>query len=437
MQIILVLIFGLLLRLISINQSLWLDEATTAMVAGFSLTDFFTKFMPADFHPPLYYLIIHYWSFVFGTSEIAIRTPSVIFGLLTIYVTYLIAKQFKNDSKHKITWPIVPALFLATSGLHIYYSQEARMYSFATFLVTLIIYLFILKKWSWLSLSFVLLFLTDYLSMIIVPVLFAYQYLNNKKVLTKLVYSLIPVAVTFILWWPTLNSQLSAGFALKETSSAWWNALGPVTFKNVALIPTKFLIGRVSFENKLLYGIVMIIISTIFIYIIGKAKNKLAWYWFAGSLVVGILLSIYVPTLTYFRYLFILPAFYLLLSETKSKLFIAFVVLINLLSSYFYLTWTKFQRENWRELPNVIKNDIIVYPNYTQREALIYYGLNGQVILPNEIDTNIHKTVWLSRYVVNIADPTDSTRQKLEELGYNWNEEVNLNGVIFWKYIKQ
>lgn len=433
----LVLFLGLLLRLISLNQSLWLDEATTALVAGFSISDFFTKFMPADFHPPLYYLIIHYWSLVFGTSEIAIRTPSVIFGLLTIYFTYLIAKQFKNNTKHKIAWPVVSALFLATSGLHIYYSQEARMYSLATFLVVLIIYLFILKKWGWLSLSFVLLFLTDYLAMIIVPVLFVYQYFNDRKNFRNLFTSIVPFWTTFALWWPTLNNQLSAGFALKETSLAWWNALGPVTFKNVALIPTKFLIGRVSFENKILYGVVMITISAIFIYVIGKAKNKLVWYLFAGSLIIGILLSIYIPTLTYFRYLFILPAFYLLLSETRSKLFVAFVVLINLLSSYFYLTWPKFQRENWRQLPNVIKNDIIVYPNYSQREALIYYGLNDQVITPSEIDTNTHKTLWLSRYVVSIADPTDSTRQKLEKLGYNWNEEVNLNGVIFWKYIKQ
>ena len=437
MNILIVLTAGLLLRLISINQSLWLDEATTAIVAGFSLTDFFAKFMPADFHPPLYYLVIHYWSLLFGTSEIAIRIPSVIFGLLTIYITYLIAKQFKSDNKSKIIWPIVPALFLATSGLHIYYSQEARMYSLATFLVTLIIYLFILKKWSWLSLSFVLLFLTDYLAMIIIPVLFAYTYFNDKKFFKKLVYSAIPVFATFLLWWPTLNKQLSAGFALKETSSAWWNALGPVTFKNVALIPTKFLIGRVSFENKLLYGIIMIVISTIFIYVIGRAKNKLVWYWFAGSLVFGILLSVYVPTLTYFRYLFILPAFYLLLSETGSKLFIYFVLLINLLSSYFYLSWPKFQRENWRQLSSMVKNNPIVYSNFSQREALIYYGLNDQVILPSEINTNIHKTVWLSRYVVNIADPNDSARQKVEELGYNWNEEINLNGVIFWKYIKQ
>lgn len=432
----LVLFFSLILRLISLNQSLWLDEATTALTSKMSLDYFFNNFMQGDFHPPLYYLVVSLWTLLFGYSEISLRLPSVIFAVLTVYMTYLIAKESQKQNLGNITWPIVPALFLATSGLHIYYSQEARMYSMAAFLVSLIIYQFMKKWWFLMSISLVLLFLTDYLSMIVVPVIFLYHFVHDKVNFRKLAITIVPVWTAFLVWWPTFQQQLFAGLALKETSSAWWNALGPVTFKNVALIPTKFLIGRVSFENKLLYAVIIIIISVIFMYVIGKAKNKLVWYWFAGSITIGIILSIYIPTLTYFRYLFILPAFYLLFSETKSKVLIAFVVLINLLSSYYYLAWPKFQRENWRELVNVINNDIIVYPNYSQREALIYYGLNDQVITVDKIDTYTHKTIWLSRYVINIADPTDSARKKLEELGYNWVEEINLNGVIFWKYTK-
>src|SRR3990167_4933057 len=136
-----VLILGIILRLISINQSLWLDEATTAIASQLSLSDFFTHFISKDFHPPLYYLIIHYWSSIFGISEIALRIPSVIFGISTIYIVYLVAREIK------IKWPIIPALFLATSGLHIYYSQEARMYSMAAFLVSLSVYLFLRQKW--------------------------------------------------------------------------------------------------------------------------------------------------------------------------------------------------------------------------------------------------------------------------------------------------
>ncbi|EKE12574.1 MAG: hypothetical protein ACD_13C00166G0001, partial [uncultured bacterium] len=86
-----VLILAVILRLVSLNQSLWLDEATSANVAVMSLPDFFNKFIPADFHPPLYYLFLMGWSRVFGISEISLRIPSVIFGVATVYFVYLIA----------------------------------------------------------------------------------------------------------------------------------------------------------------------------------------------------------------------------------------------------------------------------------------------------------------------------------------------------------
>jgi len=120
----LVLFFGLILRLISLNQSLWLDEATTALVSQMSLTDFFTKFMPNDFHPPLYYLFMKLWTNFFGYSEIVLRMPSVLFSLATGYVVYLIGGAWA-------------AVFFLFNPLIVYYSQEARMYMMGAFFVTL------------------------------------------------------------------------------------------------------------------------------------------------------------------------------------------------------------------------------------------------------------------------------------------------------------
>lgn len=418
----LVLFFGLIIRLISLNQSLWLDEATTALVAKMPLLDFFAKFMPADFHPPLYYLVVSLWSLVFGNSEISLRMPSVIFGVLTVYTTYLIAKELKQK------WPLVPALFLATSGLHIYYSQEARMYALVTLLVSYLVYSYIKKNWILFSILLPLIFLTDYVSLIILPVLFLYS--RSKKI----IYFCLPLIITFLAWLPFLSKQLVAGMSIRE--SAWWNILGTVTIKNVALIPTKFMIGRVSFDNKLIYALIITIISIIFIYIIGKAKNKLNWYWFGLSLVFGIFLSFFIPTLTYFRYLFILPAFYLLLAESKSKLFIIIILGINLLSSGFYLFNSRFQREDWKGVAKIIGNEKIVFPANSQKEALIYYEKDNQVISKEELSSN-DMQIWLSRYVWEIFDPTDLTRYKIEDLGYKKMGEYNFNGVELWKYTKQ
>jgi uncharacterized membrane protein len=425
----LTLFLGLVLRLISINQSLWLDEATTALVSQMSLVDFFTKFMPGDFHPPFYYLVISLWSQVFGNSEITLRIPSVMFGGLTVYMVYLIAKEIK------ILYPLTPALFLATSGLHIYYSQEARMYSMATFLVCLIIYLYIKKKWFYFSVATAILFLTDYLSLLILSGLIIFTYFNDYKNLKKLFLSLIPLIIAFLLWLPIFTSQVSKGVALKETSSVWWNVLGPVTFKNIALIPTKFITGRVEIDNKIIYGIVIIAISFLFAYIIGRAKNKLVWSCFLSSIILGIVFSFFIPTLSYFRYLFVLPAFYLLLSETKSKAFVVLVLIINIFFTSKYLFEEKNHRENWREIANRVGSEKIVFPAMSQKEALIYYGKEKQIIRKEEVEMR-DKTIWLSRYVWNVFDSSDSTRRYIENLGYNWTEELNMNGVVFWKYTK-
>ena len=429
-----ILIFAFLLRLISLNQSLWLDEATTALVAKMPIYDFFTKFMPADFHPPLYYLVIRGWWLVVSGSEIALRLPSVVFGLLTIYFVYLIAKEIK------LKYPLVPALFLATSGLHVYYSQEARMYAMATWLVSYLVFSYIKKKWVIFALLLPAIFLTDYVSLLILPVLFMFTFFNDRKQslplrgknIKQFMISCIPFAITFIVWLPFLSKQLVAGMSIKD--SAWWNILGPVTLKNVALIPTKFMIGRVGFENKIIYGIVMSIISVFFAYIIGRAKNRLIWSWFSWSLVFGIILSFFIPTLTYFRYLFILPAFYLLLSETKSKFFIVCILIINLLASYFYLSRERFQREDWRSVANLIRNERIVFPSDSQKEALIYYGKGAQVISVLDLKSDITDPVWLSRYVWEIFDPKDEARSRIDDLGYKKTAEYNFNGVELWKY---
>ena len=93
-----VFIFAFLIRLIALNQSLWLDEATTAkVVKTLSFTGIVTQFSPGDFHPPLYYLLMKFWTSIFGYSEIALRFPSVIFTLLTGLVVYRIGTLLKNQ----------------------------------------------------------------------------------------------------------------------------------------------------------------------------------------------------------------------------------------------------------------------------------------------------------------------------------------------------
>lgn len=431
-----ILFIGTILRLISINQSLWLDEATSALVAKMSIYDISTKFLPGDFHPPLYYLLLKYWSNIFGTSEVALRTPSIIFGVATIYLVYLIGKKIFNKNIG-----LLSSLLLATSGLHVYYSQEARMYSLAAMLVSASIYLFLEKKWFLFSVTLIYIGMTDYVSLLILPIFFILDYKNWKRILI----SFLPLFTVFAIWMPIFNKQISAGLA--QEGSNWWNILGIPTLKNIALIPVKFILGRIDFDNKFVYG--AIIVVTMFVYGINilwrplkKQPYKLLMYWLIAPIFLGIILSFKIPTLSYFRFLFCLPAFYLLVvygienNIKYRKILIFLVILINILSTLYYVLTPKFHREDWRSASIALGEQKIVFPSNSQKEALTYYGKEKQIININQIDSK-DKQIWLSRYVWEIFDPKDSARIALTSLGYNKVSEGNFNGVFFWKYIKK
>lgn len=429
----LILFFGLILRLISLNQSLWLDEATSAIAAKMSLTDLFTKFLPGDFHPPLYYLTLKYWTGVFGYSEVALRVPSIIFGIATIYFVYLIGKKVLNSKAGRFS-----ALLLSTSGLAIYYSQEARMYMLATMCVAASVYFFLTKKWIIFGIFLALVGMTDYVSLLVIPVFLIAGWKDIKKV----VLSFIPLAALILFWLPVFIKQLTVG--LSVAGSPWWNILGMVTLKNIALIPVKFMVGRISFDDKILYGVIVVAVSLLFGCLLYFARKipRVLWYWLTIPVVLGIILSFKIPALSYFRFLFCLPALYLLIAyglEKSGKYKKAFLILIlgiNLLSSGYYLFNYRFQREDWRAAAISTGTDKIVLPGSSQKEALVHYGKEGQITDAQHLTKN-DKTIWLSRYVVKIVDPNDTTRLAIERLGYNKASEYNFNGVVFWKYTKK
>lgn len=104
-----------------------------------------------------------------------------------------------------------------------------------------------------------------------------------------------------------------------------------------------------------------------------------------------------------------------------------------MLSSGYYLTTPRFQREDWRGAAKAIGDEKIVLPSSSQREALIYYGKGDQIINTSGLNKNV-KEFWLSRYVWEVFDPADLVRLKIESLGYNKTSEYNFNGVVFYKY---
>lgn len=141
---VLILLLALSLRLFRIGaQSLWNDEGTSVALAARDLAAI-TLGAAHDIHPPLYYYALHFWMRLFGHSELAVRSLSVLLGTALVLMTFVLGR-FVVGAKASL----IAALFAALSPFQIYYSQETRMYMLSAFLAALSMHAWVLLLSKW------------------------------------------------------------------------------------------------------------------------------------------------------------------------------------------------------------------------------------------------------------------------------------------------
>ncbi len=450
-SIVVVLLLGLGLRIVNLNQSFWLDETITAKVARLSFSQI-NQFIRRDFNPPLYYYLVGVWQNVFGLSEVILRLPSLLFGLGSICLLYLIGRRFLNSHAR------LAALLLTTSPLHIYYSQEARAYSLLTFTVLLASYFFQqaqhkqhLLFWLGFAISLPLIIFTHYQGFLFLPVFIAAFFLKrgNSRPLRPVGASFLLLLILFAFFWPTFSAQLSQG---QNAATGWQDVLGQASLKNYLLLPIKFVTGRVDLPtNIVLLAIVGIIVGLYWLCsswgTASLIKNR--QYFPAVALFMplflGIVVSWFLPIFSYFRFLFLLPFFYLtvikgilqLKSKRWQRVIIVTLLLINLTFSGLYLFSNDYQRENWRLALKVL------YQNYPQQPVYIHPKINSafehynngrlEIVSPKEFGD--YKTISLISYGLPIFDPDGKIKAELKELSFRpvWGDSFNGVGVEKWQ----
>jgi 4-amino-4-deoxy-L-arabinose transferase-like glycosyltransferase len=122
------------------SQPLWEDEAQTYWIATQPLAGLVHS-LSRDCSPPLYYLLVHLWARVGSSGEAWLRLPSAIFGIVTVPCLALVARRLGGN--HWVG--LGSALVLAISPLHIWHSQEARMYT----LLALLSLASVWSLWEW------------------------------------------------------------------------------------------------------------------------------------------------------------------------------------------------------------------------------------------------------------------------------------------------
>jgi mannosyltransferase len=133
---IVVIIIGTLLRFYrNTDISLWHDEAFSALMIRYGWMEMFRR-LALDVHPPMYYILLRFWHYIFGDKLLSLRGFSVLFGVLTIWITWVFVKYaFKSE-----TIALWAAILVSFNPFQLQYVTEARMYTMGAFFSVLTAY---------------------------------------------------------------------------------------------------------------------------------------------------------------------------------------------------------------------------------------------------------------------------------------------------------
>lgn len=126
-------------------QSLWRDEVDAVYFAVRNLDETLRMFVQAAQNGPLYFLGLRPWFAVVGTSEFALRFPSVVAGVLSTLLVWQVGRRLlpaapRAHMPAAVAWvgvAEIAALFFALNPYQIWYGQEGKMYATVTCLALL------------------------------------------------------------------------------------------------------------------------------------------------------------------------------------------------------------------------------------------------------------------------------------------------------------
>lgn len=212
--------------------SFWRDEAFSYLMARQPIHQLLWN-TAADANPPLYYIVLKLWMGIFGSSEVAIRSLSLVFFWAALYVAFLIMRDIFKYSPKKACFYLL--LFVGNPILH-YYAFEARMYSMMAFIGTLLFYALMKKEYKLYAYAALAALFTHYflLGVIAFQVVFI-LITTHKKERGHFLYPLFKGLVWYIPWIIILI------FARPPVGQSFW--ISPSTLQNLSLVPAIIMTG--------------------------------------------------------------------------------------------------------------------------------------------------------------------------------------------------
>ena len=139
-----IILVAAILRLWKLGQVPFMhDEFSALLRTRFdNFHDFIQQGVMPDSHPIGVQLFLWVWVRLFGWSEFWVKLPFALMGIGSVYLVYLIGKQWFNRKSG-----LFAAAFFAVSQFTVFYSQLARPYAAGLFFV-------LLMAWFWYKIVF-------------------------------------------------------------------------------------------------------------------------------------------------------------------------------------------------------------------------------------------------------------------------------------------
>ncbi|MCX5701547.1 MAG: glycosyltransferase family 39 protein [Candidatus Omnitrophica bacterium] len=409
-----IILVGISLRFYKLDsQCLWYDETTKIASAKcqYTIKEFFQH---ADPKEVVYTLVLKIWMNIFGFNEFAVRSLSVLFGVLSIFFIYILASELFSE-----TVGLISSFLLSISPFHIYYSQQNLLYSLFLLLAILSTLIFVRvyntnKKFLYLAYFIVniLLCYTHFFGLHILLIhnacLFFFKKSDFFKKKWLIINALLIILVGFFIFAilymePRPNQIGQLDWISKPNFGLIIDTLKAFTYGGEKLTMggngLEIGAGRLTIAKLLILIYALLLMKAGLSYknfIVHKGtlgnsipfkKQKIIFLF--SWLVIPVLLT-FVFSFLFFpiyvvRYLIIIiPAFFILLAigilnikGLKTKLFVFFLILI-FNSQALFVYFHPIETPSWREISSKIKEmvapeDMLVFVPLEQIVSFAYY----------------------------------------------------------------
>lgn len=315
-HILLLLIVGFVLRFtISFTHSYSSDELSA--INRLDIDGFYNILNNAvktgDMHPAGIQFFEEFWVSLFGNSELALRFPFVLMGVMSIWLTYLIGKTYLSKNAG-----IIAATLLTVTYFPIIHSELARPYSpgllFSLMTAWFWLKIVIDRSKNWLTvlglgLSFALAMYTHYFAFMFVGFIGLTGLFYIKK--ENLIHYLISGSIGILLFLPHLeitiyHLSIDGGLQWLDKPESTWLFQFIFHALNESWLCTLLL----------LFTIISVIYKSRFKLKHTSKQTKLFGLWFFGIYLIGYLFSYFSsPILKYPVMLFPLPFLFLILGS--------------------------------------------------------------------------------------------------------------------------